>query len=90
MMAAQILHGRTFILGGFRCGLAIVGPKWAQVVIIDDGNRLRVQRQPARQVQFSPLAKYPTPESLARAFLRRRRVRDMTKGARKICNGILK
>lgn len=79
------IFGRTYIAGGYRVGLGLVGPKWIQVVYLADGNQAVVTKVPADRAtiqSFRPLPGYGSARKVALAFLRDRKASQMTKTAR--------
>jgi hypothetical protein len=64
-----MLHGHTFIDGGFRPVISKEGPKWTQVVFLD-GDKVRVKRVRGN-LQYRPIDGY-TLRRMARKFLQPR------------------
>jgi hypothetical protein len=89
-MTDQLLYGRTFIDGGFRCAIAQPGRKWLRVAYIADGNQLVCDRVAAAEAgYFRPLPGYDSAPKMARAMLRGRKVAQMSKSARQLLQHVI-
>ncbi len=84
-MTATYAHGRIHIKGGCRCAVAKVGHKWAHIVFIYYGNRLKTKRvRKDRTRYFRPLPGYDNRATLAEALMSGRSKADMPKAAHAI------
>lgn len=80
-----VVGGRVYVDGGFRCCVGTVGPKWAHLVILTDGDQAVVRRITAKDARLiRPLVGYPVLTKLAKRLLRGRRSSNMTKRAKNI------